>query len=465
MKEFLDDNFLLTNSTAQTLFHSIAKKLPIVDYHNHLNPGYLAENKRFDNIAQLWVTEDPYKHRAMRINGIPEQGITGSASDKEKYMNWAKTFPKTIGNPLFHWSCLELKRIFGIDEILSEKNAEEIWKGCNLKLQSEGFGALDILKKWNTEIACTSDDLTDNLESHKTVTKKGIGLKVLPSLRGDSIIAFDTPSSSDWMEKLAKQSGITKTLENYKEAIIKRLDYFVLCGCILADHSLDAGFTFALPTESMADQLFTNYQSGFILTREEVVLLKSHLLIFLGKEYCKRGWVLQLHMGAHRYTSSRLRKLAGPAGGYASIGNTSDIQSLCNLLDTLEQVDHLPRTILYTLNPADNAAFATITGSFAQDGISGKIQFGPAWWYNDHYEGMRQHLLSLSSYGLLSCFVGMTTDSRSLLSFSRHEYFRRILCNIIGTWVENGELPHDTDLINQLIKDISYSNSLRFIFN
>ncbi len=463
MKQFLDDNFLLTNKTAQNLFHAVAKDLPIVDFHNHLNPVHLATNKRFDNLAQLWVNEDPYKHRAMRINGIAEAGITGGVSDKEKFDNWVKTISKTIGNPLFHWSCLELKRIFGIDEILTEKNADDIWNRCNEQLQNEGFGALDILQKWKAEIVCTSDDLTDDLAPHKMATQNG-PIKALPSLRGDSIVAFDSHSRG-WMEKLSGQVGAIKNLEDYKQALLQKLNDFQEAGCKLADHSLDAGFAFSIRSESRAARLFDNFLNGIALTRVDIVLLKSHLLVFLGTEYCRRGWVLQLHIGAQRFTSSRLRQLAGAAGGYAGIGKTCDIESLCSFLDAMEQQEHLPRTILYTLNPADNAAFATLTGSYAEDGVAGKIQFGPAWWYNDHYEGIKQHLITLSSYGLLSHFVGMTTDSRSLLSFSRHEYFRRILCNLIGKWVEEGELPDDQNLISQLIKDISYNNSLKFIFN
>ncbi len=464
MKTFLDENFLLQNKVAERLYHAIARDLPVIDYHNHINPHHLAVNKRFHNVAELWITEDPYKHRAMRINGIAEEGITGTASDREKYNNWVKTFGQTIGNPLFHWSCLELQRIFGIDVLLTERNADEIWDACNASLQSEGFGALDILHKWKAEVVCTSDDLTDDLQPHKSATGKGIGLKVLPSLRGDSIIAFDSAFGSGWMEKLSLQFRTIRSLDDYKEAIMIRLDHFAASGCKLADHSLDAGFSFRLPAESIAAGLFTDCKNGGILTREDAVLLKSHMLVFLGQEYCKRGWVLQLHIGAQRYTSSRLRRMAGPAGGYACIGNACDIGALCYFLDALESTGHLPRTILYTLNPADNEAFATLTGSFAEDGKAGKIQFGPSWWYNDHYEGIRQHLVTLSAYGLLSHFVGMTTDSRSLLSFSRHEYFRRILCNVVGTWISNGELPDDIPLINELIRNVCYHNSLNFIF-
>lgn len=464
MSNFLDDNFLLRTKTAQHLFLEVAKSLPVVDFHNHLNPAHLAANKRFANLAQLWVAEDPYKHRAMRICGVPEEKITGAASDREKFAAWAETLPKTVGNPLFHWSCLELKRLFGIDEILTSNNAEHIWNRCNEILAGDSFGALDILKKWNTEIVCTSDDLTGDLSAHQAVSVGESGITVLPSLRGDAIIAFNE-STAVWMHKLSQKFGEITSLEHYQTAIKKALDAFVAAGCRLSDHSLDAGFHFLHTTEAEASGLFNRFQQEATLKDEENIRLKSYLLVFLGREYSKRGWALQLHIGAQRYTSSRLRRLVGPAGGYATIGAACDITSLCQFLDTMEMEGGLPRTILYTLNPADYAAFATLTGSYAEDGVNGKIQFGPAWWYNDHYEGIKQQLLTLSSYGLLSQFIGMTTDSRSLLSFSRHEYFRRVLCNIIGEWVEGGELPDDKEMLSSLVKNICYNNSKSFLFN
>ena len=464
MNPFITDNFLLSNKTAGTLFHSVARNLPVVDYHNHLNPQQLAENKRFSSIAELWVTGDPYKHRAMRINGIPEQGITGSATDKEKYQNWVKTFPKTMGNPLFHWTCLELKHIFGIDELLSEQNAEAVWNHCNAKLQEEGFSAIDLLRKWNAETVCTSDDLLDDLTPHQKATGLNLGLTVLPSLRSDSMIAFETPGFAGWLAKLSESTGLEiRNLDQYKEAIVTKLNHFDAAGCRLSDHSLDGGFQFDFSIGTNPDQLFASHISGTQLSEKELNELKTLLLVFLGQEYGKRKWVMQLHIGAQRYTSSRLRKIAGPAGGYATIGQSCDIAGLCKFLDSLEQKEELPRTILYTLNPTDNAAFATSTGSFTEDGLAGKVQFGPAWWYNDHYDGMRQQLIALSSYGLLGHFIGMTTDSRSILSFSRHEYFRRLLCNLIGQWVENGHLPNDSSLLNQLVADISYNNSKKMI--
>lgn len=466
MKTFLDQDYLLTNKISQDLYHMTARELPVIDFHNHLNPQYLCENKKYNSLSELWVTGDPYKHRAMRIHGIPEDGITGNADEKEKYLNWVNTFPKTIGNPLFDWSCMELKRVFGVDELLSGKNAEEIWEHCNLLLQKDEYSTMSLLKKWNVELLCTSDDLLDNLIFHTKATNSRFGIKVLPSLRGDSIINFDPLIFSGWLAKLEMKTGRSiKELDHYKMAIIKCLDEFNESGCLLADHSLDAGFKFEFNTRLNPEVLFKQILSGNSLTVNESATLKNHLLLFLGEEYSKRKWILQLHIGAQRFTSTRLREKVGPAGGYASIGETCDLTGLCRFLDLLEKKEHLPDIILYTLNPADNAAFATLTGSFSEDGKSGKIQFGPAWWYNDHYDGIKQQLQTLSVYGLLGHFIGMTTDSRSVLSFSRHEYFRRILCDMIGVMVENRRLPNDRDLLETLIGDISYYNIKRSIYN
>lgn len=459
MKNFLDDNFLLFNDTAKHLYHTIASKLPIVDYHNHLNAVHLAQNKTFDNLASLWISEDPYKHRSMRINGIPENSITGKVPDREKYDNWVKTFPYTLCNPLFHWSCMELKHVFGIEEPLTEKNANAIWEKTKSQLNGPGFGALDILKKWDVDTLCTSDDLTDDISHHVNVSAANPGLFVLPSLRSDSILAFDKPTFAPWLKKLSELTGIDiKSLDDYQAAINSRLDKLAAAGCVLSDHAIDPDFTYIGTSEDRASGLFASALAGKALSVEEVHSLKSYFLYVLGKQYASRSWTMQLHIGAQRSTSSRLRNLAGPAGGYAAIGSTCDINALCSFLDSLEKEDALPATILYTLNPADNAAFATLTGSFAQDGFPGKIQFGPAWWYNDQYEGIQQQLIALSSYGLLSHFIGMTTDSRSILSLSRHEYFRRILCDMLGKWVEEKKLPSDEYILSRLITDVCYNN-------
>lgn len=459
MKEqYIHKNLFLKSSLAEELYHSHVKNLPVLDFHNHLNPKSLSTNKRFENMVEAWVLFDPYKHRAMRICGVPENEITGDASDKKKFKNWAGVLPKTIGNPLYLWSALELKRIFGIDEALSEKNAEHIWDLCNYQLQQEGFGAADILKRFNAETLCTSDDLLDNLDIHQQATKN-YEIEVLPSLRGDTIIAFDHPSYRNWFEELQKQSNQTiKNLDDYKAIIITHIGKFLEAGCRLADHSLDNGFIFDKPTESKASKIFNKWLDNNELNIEEVIQLKSHLLLFLSRQYAKHKWTLQLHIGAQRVTSTRLRRLAGSAGGYAAIGNSCNVVDLCTFFDELEKKSGLPKVILYALNPADYEVFATITGSYTEDRVSGKIQFGPAWWYNDHYRGIKKHLSAISNYGLLSQFIGMTTDSRSVFSFSRHEYFRRILSNQIAEWVEQGNLPNDLELLSQLAKDVSYGN-------
>ncbi|MBD3375463.1 glucuronate isomerase [candidate division KSB1 bacterium] len=460
MTPFIHDNFLLNSETARQLYHDIAKDLPIVDYHNHLNPQDLAQNRQFDNMAQLWVISDPYKHRAMRINGIPERLITGESTDKEKFYAWAETVPYTMGNPLFQWTALELKRVFDIDTLLCKESAGEIWNQCNEKLQYENFRAACLLKSFNTELVCTSDDLLDDFQAHLETTEKSNGFKVLPSLRGDSAVAFETPGFSGWLQTLQQQTGKNiESLDDYTGALFERLDILQQAGCLAADHALDDGCIIENGQKSTANQLFKRVLAHEPMGSAEQSVLKSFLLKTLGKEYSQRGWWMLLHIGAQRYTSTRLRNLAGPAGGFAGMGRACGIDDLCMFLDAMEKEKSLPRTILFNLNPIDNAAFATLTGSFAQDGVAGKIQFGPPWWYNDHRHGIEEQLNALSSYGLLSHFIGMTTDSRSILSFSRHEYFRRILCNQLGGWINAGEIPRDFPWLEEIVKKICYLNA------
>ncbi len=464
MAKFINSNFLLENDLGTQVYSAIGQ-LPLIDYHNHLNPADLSSNRKFRNIADAWVLHDPYKHRAMRICGVPEKNITGGAGDKDKFLSWASTVPKTVGNPLFVWSALELKRIFGIDNPLSEKNADELWDFCNSELNKEGFGAADILKKFGAEVICTSDGVTDDLSCHQTATKTQ-QIKVLPSLRGDSTVNIGRQGFMEWLNGFEIQGNKPiRNLDDYKSCIIARLNKFTEAGCKLADHSLDSGFCFAPTTEKMAALIFNNLLRGKGLDKNEECLFENYFLHFLGEEYSKRGWTLQLHIGAQRFTSSRLRGLSGPAGGYATIGNSCNISGLCSFLDGLEKKGRLPRIILYTLNPSDFEPFATLTGSFAEDNKPGKIQFGPAWWYNDHFEGINKHLAKLSGYGLLSHFIGMTTDSRSVFSFSRHEYFRRILCNYIASMAEKGIIPDDFEMLVRLAGDISYFNSKRYLIN
>ena len=464
MKSFYHKDFLLQNTYGKRLYHDVAAALPIIDPHNHIDPSALSTNKKFQNIYQLWVQHDPYKHRAMRMYGIAEELVTGSRSDYEKFLAWAECYPHTAGNPLFHWCAMELQEVFGIKEMLTVGSAKQIWEGANKKLAKKGFGALAIIKNLGVELLCTSDDLLDDLAHHISLSKHQNGVVCLPSLRSDSIIAFNSPAFYLWLSKL---KGITyvdvNTLQTYKDAVIKRLDFFDEVGCLLSDHSLDSGFEFIQTGEAIATDLFRQLLEGAALTNHGLIKLQSHLLHFLGKEYANRKWGMQLHMGAHRYTSTNMRNKLGPAGGYAGIGNTVNVQSLCLFLDGLDIEGGLPKTILYTLNPADNAVLATLTGSFAEDGVQGKVQAGPAWWYNDHYEGITQQLLTLSSYSLLGTSIGMTTDSRSILSFVRHDYYRRILCNLLGAWAEEGKLPDDFEYVSTLVKNIAYHNIKNWI--
>lgn len=448
-------DFLLRNDFARELFHDHAAGFPIIDYHNHLDPAAIAEDRKYADLGELWVRTDPYKHRAMRINGVPEHIVSGKASDREKFDAWAETFPMTLGNPLFHWSVLELKRIFGIDTILSPETAGGIWDRASELLKEDAFSTIGILDRWNVETLCTSDDLLDNIEPHVVATARSGSFRVLPSLRADSILAFGTPSHNAWTRRL----GTAPEIDDYLSLVKQRLDIFSLAGCRVADHALDCGFRFCLPSREDAARIYARCMAGDHVAADDIVRLKSYVLAFLAGEYSHRNWVMQLHVGAQRYTSSRLRALAGPAGGYATIGSACDMESLCSFMDSVERESGLPKTILFTLNPADNAAFAVTTGSYSEDNVWGKVQFGPAWWYNDHKEGIEAHLRAASSYGLLGRFVGMTTDSRSILSFSRHEYFRRIVCNYLGEMVENGEAPADMKYMADIAGAIAYGNS------
>ena len=457
------NNFLLFSNTAEKLYQEI-KSLPVIDPHNHVDPATLAANTPFENIYQLWIKPDQYKSRAMRQLGVEEKFITGNASDFEKYLAWAESLQHTVGNPIFHWSCMELKELFGINEMLSGQNAEKIWNDTNSILREEQFTPVNILKKFRVELMCTSDDLLDSLEHHIAFKSQHRFFNCFPSLRGDSILGFQQPQFYGWFSKLESLSQIAiDDLSSYKAAVIRRLDFFDEVGCLLSDHSLDTGFDFSLIDEMTASSLFKSVLQKKPLSGNEVMMLQSHILHFLGIQYAIRNWKMQLHIGANRNTSSRLREAAGPAGGYASIGNTVNVQALCHFMDTLDVEHHLPKTILYNLNPADNAVFASITGSFSEDGIPGKIQFGPAWWFNDHELGITQQLITLSSYGLLSTSIGMTTDSRSILSFIRHDYFRRILCNLLATWADQQKIPGDFSFISQLAGNIAYHNIKNWI--
>ncbi|MFO7937835.1 MAG: glucuronate isomerase [Kiritimatiellia bacterium] len=460
---YISDDFLLKNECAERLYHDYVCALPIIDYHNHLSPVDLGENRNFADFAELWVLHDPYKHRAMRIAGVPERLITGEASSRDKFNAWAATLPKTAGGPLYHWSALELKRFFNIDKSLDPESADAVWNEVNEKLTSPEYSACSLVDSCNVELLCTSDRLLDSLDQHKKISDSNWNTAVRPSLRGDDIIALDSPGYFQWLQQLGNAGG--NPIVSYGDfcAVLNaQLDRFDLLGCKLADHALD-DLDYIAVTQDECAGLFEKQLAEKALSSEEALKLKSGMLFWLASNYEDRGWTMQIHTGAQRFTSSRLRRLAGSSGGYASPGSCCDVSKLCAMLDDFEKNDSLPRTVLYTLNPADSAVFATLTGSYAEDGVRGKIQFGPAWWYNDHIMGMRQHLETLANYGMLSAFIGMTTDSRSLLSLSRHEYFRRLLCCTIAEWVNASILPDDFRLLEELLKGVCYTNAKEYL--
>ncbi|MCX7708421.1 MAG: glucuronate isomerase [Clostridia bacterium] len=463
MKPFMDENFLLETPTAIKLYHDYAKDMPIYDYHCHLNPKEIAENKKYRNITELWLGGDHYKWRAIRSNGIEEKFITGDASDKEKFIKWAETMPACIGNPLYHWTHLELRRFFGINELLSPETAESIWERCNAMLQKDEFTARGLIQRSNVKVICTTDDPVDSLEYHKAIAEDdSFDVKALPAFRPDKSFNIDKAGFIEWIGKLGSVVGYPiKTFGDLKKALASRLDFFHATGCRISDHALDP-IVFIEGTEAEASEIFEAAMAGKPLSAAEIGKYKTQVLLFLGKQYSRLGWTMQLHISTMRNNTTRMMKLLGPDTGFDSIGDWNFAQPLAKLLDALDQSDELPRTILYSLNPKDNEMLGTIIGCFQGGGIPGKIQFGSAWWFNDQKDGMERQMIALANLGLLSRFVGMLTDSRSFLSYTRHEYFRRILCNILGNWVENGEAPDDMKLLGKMVQDISFNNARNY---
>lgn len=462
MKPFMDENFLLTNKTAEILYHEYAKDMPIFDYHCHLSPKEIAENKRYRNIAEIWLGGDHYKWRALRSNGVEERYITGDASDKEKFMKWAETMPQCIGNPLYHWTHLELKRFFGIDTLLSAETADEIWEKCNAMLQTDEFTAQGLIKRSNVKAVCTTDDPVDSLEYHIAIAKKPFGVKVLPAFRPDKSFNIDKEGFLDWVAKLEKVVGKNiKTVADMKGALRQRIEFFHEVGCRVSDHALDP-IVFEAGTEEQANAALAKALNGEKLTDSEVKIYKTNILVFLGQQYARLGWVMQLHMGTIRNNSTRMMRSIGPDTGFDAIADYTYGEALAKFLDTLDTTDQLPKTILYCLNPRDNDMLGTIMGCFQGGGIPGKVQFGSGWWFNDQKDGMIRQMVALANLGLLSRFVGMLTDSRSFLSYTRHEYFRRILCNLIGEWVENGEVPNDIKLLGSIVQNICFNNAEQY---
>ena len=463
MKAFLDKDFLLNTDAAKVLFHEAAEKCPIIDYHCHLSPRAIYEDIRYDNITQVWLGGDHYKWRLMRSAGVPEKYITGDAPDYEKFLKYATVLGKAIGNPLHHWSHLELRRFFGYDGILNEQTAPEVWKIANEKLQSEGYTSRGLIMMSNVDTICTTDDPIDSLEWHeKLAADKTFPVTVLPAWRPDKAMNLEKDTFPDYIGKLAQVSGIEiKTFADLKKAIAKRLDFFAAHGCTLSDHGLNYVMYAPAPAEEV-ERIFAARLAGQLPTAQEEAAFKFAFMLFVGAEYHDRGWVMQLHYGCRRDNNGPMFRKLGPDTGFDCVDNTAPSTETAAFLGALQEMDKLPKTILYSLNTNDNAAIDTILGCFQSDEAVGKIQHGSAWWFNDHFDGMTEQLKSLGSLGYLAGFVGMLTDSRSFLSYPRHEYFRRILCRVFGEWVEGGFYPEDMETLKQIVSDISYNNAKNY---
>jgi len=459
---FINDNFLLENKYAEELYHNYSKNQPIIDYHNHLNPQFIAEDKIFENITQVWINGDHYKWRAMRTLGINEQFVTGNGSDKDKFLNWGKTVPYTMRNPLYHWTHLELARYFDIYDLLSEKSAEKIYIETSEKINSQAYSTQNLLKKVNAELVCTTEDPIDSLEFHQKFANNSTGIKMSTAFRPDKAILIANDGYNAYLDTLGDVSGIAiNTYADLQSALRKRIEFFNANGCKLSDHGLNQ-IDFENFTENEINVIFKKKREKGELSPEEVLKFHSAILVFLSETYHEFGWVQQFHLGALRNNNARMHRILGPDTGWDSIGDYPQAQKLSAFLNALDSKDKLTKTIIYNLNPADNEVMATMIGNFNDGSVRGKVQFGSGWWFLDQKDGMTKQLNALSNMGLISCFVGMLTDSRSFLSFPRHEYFRRILCNLLGDEIKRGELPNDMEWIGKLVSDISYNNAKEY---
>ena len=462
MRKFMDSDFLLKSDVSKKLYE-YAEKMPIFDYHCHLNPKEIAENKSYENITQIWLYGDHYKWRAMRSNGIDEKYITGDATDFEKFLAFAETMEYAYGNPLFHWSHLELKRYFGIEEVLNRKTAEVIWNKANELLKTEDFRAKKLIERSNVKALCTTDDPIDTLEYHQEILKdENFKVKVLPTFRPDKAIYLEKEDYLIWLKNLEKVSEENiETFEKLVAVLETRVEYFKANGCLVTDHSLEAPF-FTRDSENKIEEIFKKRLADEKLTKEEADIYKTEIFLALGKIYYKNDLGMQLHMGALRNNNERMFKRLGADVGFDSIADNNYGEVLSKLLNSLDVNGELPKTILYCLNPKDNEVLGTMIGNFQNSDTPGKIQFGSGWWFNDQKDGMIRQMTALSQLGLLRRFVGMLTDSRSFLSYTRHEYFRRILCNLVGTWVEDGEVPYDEEILKAMIEEICFINAKNY---
>lgn len=462
MTAFLDDNFLLSNKVSQRLYHQYAAPQPILDFHCHLPPKDIAENRRFSNLYEIWLAGDHYKWRAMRANGVAERYTTGDASAYEKFLAWARTVPYTLRNPLYQWTHLELERYFGITDLLDEKSAPSIWERANAAL-AQDLTAHGILRRFRVEVVCTTDDPTDELGHHRSIAKSGLSTRVFPTFRPDKALAIGSPEFLTWTGKLSKAANVDiRNFTSFLDALRKRHDEFHGLGCRLSDHGLD--YCYATPcSESAAAAIFDKSRKSRPVSEEEATQFASLMMLFFGRLDRERGWAKQLHLGALRNVNSAARTAIGPDAGYDTVGDFPQIRPLAAYLDLLARENALPRMILYNNNPTDTFAFATLTGCFQNGNEPGKIQYGTAWWFLDQKEGITAQLNALSNVGLLSRFIGMVTDSRSFMSYPRHEYFRRVLCDIVGKEVARGELPNEDTLLERLIEDVCYRNARSYL--
>jgi glucuronate isomerase len=463
MKQFLDDNFLLATKTAQHLYHAFAKEMPIIDYHNHLSPALIANDSNFENLTQAWLYGDHYKWRAMRTNGVDESYCTGNKNDYEKFEQWAATVPYTLRNPLHHWSHLELQRYFGITDLLSTKNSKEIYNHCSSLLKTKEYSVRNLLLKMNVHIICTTDDPTDSLIHHQKIQQDNFSTKVLPTFRPDkAMYADDTVAFNNYLALLEEASNISiSSFNDYVTALKQRHDFFSENNCTVSDHGIEEIYAEDY-TETEMINLFNKIRSGNFLSVKECRKFKSAMLIIFAEWDYEKGWIQQYHLGAIRNNNSRKLLELGADTGWDSIGNFSQAKALAKFLDRLDKENKLAKTILYNLNPADNELMATMAGNFNDGTVPGKIQWGSSWWFLDQKDGIEKQLNTLSNMGMLSRFIGMLTDSRSFLSFPRHEYFRRILCNLLGQEIENGELPNDIEWTGKIIQDICYANTKHY---
>ncbi|MFT2009603.1 glucuronate isomerase [Pontibacter sp. 13R65] len=460
---FLDENFILKTKTAQTLYHEHAKHMPIIDYHCHLPPEDIASDRKFKNLTEIWLYGDHYKWRAMRTNGIDEKYCTGDADDYAKFEKWAETVPYTMRNPLYHWTHMELKRPFGIEKILKPETAREIYDSCTAMLQTDEFSVRGILKKMNVKVICTTDDPADSLEHHQKIKADDFGIKVLPTYRADKAMAPEADGYLKYLQKLEKASGISiNNFQGLQDALKQRHDFFHEQGGRLSDHGLETIYA-ADYTDEEINSIFDKILSKQEISADELLKFKSAMLVFLALMDHEKGWTQQFHLGALRNNNKRMMRELGPDTGFDSIGDFDIAQPLSKFLGKLDNNNQLAKTILYNLNPTQNEVFATMIGNFNDGSTPGKIQFGSGWWFLDQKDGMEKQMNALSNMGLLSRFVGMLTDSRSFLSYPRHDYFRRILCNLIGNDVENGELPaSEMEWLGKMVEDISYNNANNF---